>query len=44
MPVHFLHLHLIIREGGLRYGLNFVSAASTYGAGDNQQWRMSFAP
>jgi hypothetical protein len=25
----------IIREGGLRYGLNFVSAASTYGAGDN---------
>jgi len=25
----------IIREGGLRYGLNFVSQASTYGAGDN---------
>ncbi len=25
----------IIRDGGLRYGLNFVSAASTYGAGDN---------
>ena len=28
-------LEAIIREGGLRYGLNFVSAASTYGAGDN---------
>lgn len=25
----------VIREGGLRYGLNFVSQASTYGAGDN---------
>jgi len=25
----------IIRSGGLRYGVNFVSAASTYGAGDN---------
>src|SRR5262245_38901543 len=25
----------IIREGGIRYGLNFVSQASTYGAGDN---------
>ncbi len=28
-------LESIIREGGLRYGLNFVSTASTYGAGDN---------
>lgn len=28
-------LERIIREGGLRYGLNFVSQASTYGAGDN---------
>jgi hypothetical protein len=28
-------LEAIMREGGLRYGLNFVSAASTYGAGDN---------
>jgi len=28
-------LEAIIREGGLRYGVNFVSAASTYGAGDN---------
>jgi hypothetical protein len=28
-------LEAIIREGGVRYGLNFVSAASTYGAGDN---------
>ncbi|MEX0903135.1 MAG: M28 family peptidase [Pseudohongiellaceae bacterium] len=29
------YLEAIIREGGLRYGLNFVSAASTYHAGDN---------
>jgi hypothetical protein len=28
-------LEKIIREGGLRYGLNFVSLATTYGAGDN---------
>ncbi|MDP6536972.1 MAG: M28 family peptidase [Gammaproteobacteria bacterium] len=28
-------LEAIIRAGGQRYGLNFVSAASTYGAGDN---------
>jgi hypothetical protein len=28
-------LERIIRDGGLRYGLNFVSQASTYGAGDN---------
>ena len=28
-------LEAIIRDGGLRYGLNFVSEASTYGAGDN---------
>jgi hypothetical protein len=27
----------IIRDGGLRYGVNFVSAASTYGAGDNPE-------
>jgi Peptidase family M28 len=25
----------IIRDGGLRYGVNFVSQATTYGAGDN---------
>jgi hypothetical protein len=25
----------IVREGGLRYGVNFVSEASTYAAGDN---------
>ena len=30
-------LERIIREGGLRYGLNFVSAATTYGAGDNPE-------
>lgn len=29
------YLESIIREGGLRYGLNFVSTATTYGAGDN---------
>jgi Zn-dependent M28 family amino/carboxypeptidase len=29
------YLEEIIREAGLRYGLNFVSQASTYGAGDN---------
>lgn len=28
-------LETVIREGGLRYGLNFVSQASTYHAGDN---------
>lgn len=28
-------LEKISRDGGVRYGLNFVSAASTYGAGDN---------
>lgn len=28
-------LERIIRDGGLRYGLNFVSQATTYGAGDN---------
>lgn len=28
-------LEALIREGGLRYGLNFVSQASTYHAGDN---------
>lgn len=28
-------LENLLREGGLRYGLNFVSQASTYGAGDN---------
>lgn len=28
-------LESIIRTGGLRYGLNFVSQAGTYGAGDN---------
>ncbi|MBQ12882.1 MAG: M28 family peptidase [Gammaproteobacteria bacterium] len=29
------YLESIIRSGGIRYGLNFVSAASTYNAGDN---------
>jgi hypothetical protein len=28
-------LEAIIRDGGRRYGVNFVSTASTYGAGDN---------
>ena len=28
-------LEAIIREGGIRYGMNFVSTATTYGAGDN---------
>lgn len=29
------YLQSVIREGGARYGLNFVSQASTYNAGDN---------
>lgn len=29
------YLESVIRDGGSRYGLNFVSAASTYHAGDN---------
>jgi hypothetical protein len=35
LSVRSAFLERIIREGGLRYGLNFVSQASTYGAGDN---------